>query len=125
MGLAAWQHGNAQTSATVSTNKTVAAIDSGVTQIVDTDAVVVTLPATAVGLTVKVRNGSSAEGAVGINISPNSADQILGNGFTAADNKDAINTKATAKPGDEMTLVADGSLGWYVQSVIGTWAREA
>lgn len=125
MGIGAWKHGNASTSATVSTNKTLAATDSGITQLVDTDGVVITLPATAVGLTAVVRNVSNSVGSVGISVSPNSADQILGNGFTAADNKDAINTKATAEPGDEIVLVADGSLGWYVQRVVGTWAREA
>lgn len=114
-----------QQSANVATNKTVAEADCGVIQNVTVDGVVITLPATTVGMTFIVRNGSSSSGTVGVSISPNALDKIMGNGFTSADNKDAINTKATAKPGDQMVLVADGVNGWFVQSVVGTWAREA
>ena len=91
-----------------------------------------TLPATAVGLVFTVRNGgvadtdaatgSAYDGSVTVNVSPNAADKISGNGFTATDDKDAINTLGDI--GDEITLVADGSLGWYVVNVKGTWARE-
>lgn len=125
MGLAAWKHSNANVQATVSTNKTLTAADSGIAQVVDTDAVVISVPATVVGQTFIVRNGSSAVGTVGIAVSPVAADNIAGNGFTAADNKDAINTKATAEPGDEIIIVADGANGYFIQSVKGVWAREA
>jgi hypothetical protein len=111
-------------SETVSGNKTLDEGDSGVVQRVDTDGAVVTLPATVLGTTYIIENAGSADGAVGISVSPNAADKIMGNGFTSADNKDAINTKATAKVGDRIVLVADGANGWFVQSVIGTWARE-
>lgn len=108
---------------TVSINKTLDSGDSGVFQLVDTDAVVVTLPATAVGLVYTIIN-VAADAAALVSISPNAADKILGNGFTATDDKDAQNTKATAKRGDMMRLVGDGSLGWYVAEVRGIWARE-
>lgn len=114
--------------ATVTADKTLAAADSGLVQNVTADGKVITLPAagaTTVGLTFTVRNGGAYDGAVGISVSPNASDQIIGNGFTAADNKDAINTKTTARPGDELTLVSDGSAGWFVHNVVGTWAREA
>jgi hypothetical protein len=42
----------------------------------------------------------------------------------AADDKDAINTAATDRVGDSLTLVGDGVDGWYVVGVTGTWARE-
>lgn len=112
-----------QQTETVATNKTLDAGDSGVFQIVTADAVVVTLPATVLGLTYTVINGA-ADGAALVSISPAAADKIVGNGFTATDNKDAQNTKATAKKGDMMRLVGDGVDGWYVQEVRGTWARE-
>lgn len=110
--------------ATVSVNKTLAEGDSGVVQVVDTDGVVVTLPATVVGTAYVVENGG-ADGAVGISVSPAAADKIMGNGFTSADNKDAVNTKATAKKGDRIVLVADGVNGWFCEEIVGTWAREA
>jgi len=61
----------------------------------------------------------------GLSVSPAAADQIIGNGFTPADDKDAINTQATEVIGDSVTLVGDGASGWYVVNVGGTWAREA
>lgn len=107
------------------TSKTLAATDCGVVQVVATDAQTLTLPATVVGMTYVVRNGGTADGAVGITVAPNASDKIMGNGFTATDNKAAINTKATAKVGDELVLVGDGVDGWFVQRVVGTWARAA
>ncbi|MBM4644769.1 hypothetical protein GS464_20220 [Rhodococcus hoagii] len=115
----------ARKSAEVAASKTVAAADSGVVQNVTKDAVVVTLPATAAGLTVTIRNGGKADGQVGFSISPNSADKIQGYGLTSADNKDVINTKATARAGDEITLVGDGVDGWFVQNATGVFDREA
>lgn len=119
----------------VTENKTLAATDSGVVQVVKTDAIVLTLPATAVGLLLTVFNGQTypsggAPGAVIdksvlVAVSPNSADKIMGLQFTAADDKDALNTKATSRYGDEIRLLGDGSLGWYVTQAKGAWAREA
>lgn len=108
----------------VSANKTLDEGDNGVAQVVTADAKVVTLPATVVCTTYRVINGC-ADGTCAVTISPAAADKIMGNGFTSADNKDAINTKATAKKGDYMVLVGDGVNGWMVQDVVGTWAREA
>lgn len=83
----------------------------------------ITLPSTVLGLSYKILNGN-ADG-VAITISPAAADKITGNGFTAADDKDAINTAATAKYGDFFEIIGDGADGWFVRAVKGTWARQA
>lgn len=116
-------------------NATLTLADCGIVQNVRTDGVVLTLPATAAGTVFIIRNGGAqvsggpagtgANGSVGVSVSPAAADKIQGNGFTAADNKDAINTKATSQVGDEICLVGDGVDGYNIQYVIGTWAREA
>ena len=124
MGLGAYKHDNSTAYEEVTGAKTLDGGDSGVTQIVTATAVI-TLPATVLGLTYRIVNGGNQVGGVQVTVSPNSADKITGNGFTATDDKDAINTLATAEPGDELVLFGDGSLGWYVQKVKGTWAREA
>lgn len=98
--------------------------DSGFETIVDTDAKTITLPATVLGYTYKIVNGG-ADGAVAVTISPNASDKIMGAGLTSADNKDLINTKATAKKGDYVILSGDGANGWFVTEMVGTWAREA
>lgn len=81
------------------------------------------LPATANGLcftfVFKVPSGGT-----GGQVSPVAADKIMGNGFTSADNKAAINSGATDREGDCITLVGDGVDGWFIDNVMGTWARE-
>lgn len=109
--------------ATVSADTTLDAADCGIVQIVDTDAKIVTLPATAAGLSYTIVNGG-ADGAVLVSISPNAVDKITGAGLTPADDKDLLNTKATAKKGDYVTLIADGADGWVISRMAGTWARE-
>lgn len=111
-------------STTKSDNYTVLATDSGKIIDVDTDAKTITLPSTVLGLTVTIRN-AGADGAVAVTVSPAAADKIVGNGEAGVDNKDIINTKATAKNGDYVTLVGDGVDGWYIQAIKGTWAAEA
>jgi len=85
---------------------------------------VATLPPTQKGLryTFIVKTVSAT---TGLSISPNADDAIYGNGFTVAVDKDAINTAATDAVGDAITLVGDGADGWFIESIIGTWAREA
>lgn len=122
-------------SVNVTTNKTLAITDVGIVQNVTADGLVITLPATVVGYSYTIRNGGAAPSgaaagtgadfSVGINVSPNAADKIAGNGFTATDDKDAINTKATARVGDEIRIIGDGVNGWFLEIVKGTWAREA
>lgn len=119
----------------IDTSKTLADTDCGLVQNVIADNVVITLPATVVGYNFTVRNGgvkstggargTTSDGTALVAISPNASDKIAGNAFTAADNKDALNTKATSHVGDEMQLVGDGVNGYMVTRVFGTWAREA
>ena len=122
----------------VNANKTLAGVDAGIVQNVIADGIVLTLPSTADGLTSTVRNGglpvtngpagSGANKSVLVAVSPAAADGITGNGFTATVNKDALNTKATALVGDEITLEGNGTAGvtaWTATKVQGIWAREA
>lgn len=99
---------------------TVAAADSGVVQLVDTTSTH-TLPATAVG---DVYIFQAAKSGVGITISPNANDNIRGGGLTAVDNKDLILTAATARAGDFVKLVADGSAGYAIAESSGIWVKE-
>lgn len=117
------EHAN-QRRVTLSADTTLSATHIGAIIDVDTDAKVLTLPATVVGMIFRIRN-AGADGAVLVTVSPNASDKIMGGGFTAADDKDALNTKATAKKGDEIWLLGDGVDGWYVVGMRGTWARQA
>lgn len=116
-----------RTDATVSTNKTLAAADSGIVQNVTVSSTV-TLPAatTGPGMSVAVRNGGAGatDGAVTVNITPNGTDQIVGNGFTAANGKGAVNTTGNGG-NDYIALTSDGTSKWYIQASSGTWARQA
>jgi hypothetical protein len=116
--------------------KTLAITDQGIVQNVIADNVAVTLPATVVGYTFTVRNGgvppTSGPAGAGSNksakvfLSPNSVDLIAGGEIaTAADDKDYINTKATANVGDEVSVLGNGTTGWNVSRQKGIWAREA
>ena len=92
---------------------------------VDTDAVTITLPAIATGVDgVQIVNGGSY-GTIAVTISPNASDMILGPGITGADNKDLINTKATAQRGDFVVIGGNDADGYAAQELRGTWAREA
>lgn len=84
----------------------------------------VTLPATAKALrfTFIVKTVTAGAGHL---VTPIAADKVMGNGFTSADDKGAICTGATDREGDAITLVGDGLDGYFVESVTGTWAREA
>lgn len=115
--------------------KTLAITDQGVVQNVIYDNAVITLPSTVVGYDFTVRNGgvpktsgptgTGDDGSAKVSVSPAALDLIEGMQVTAADNKDFINTKATAKVGDELQLIGNGTTGWNVRCVSGTWAREA
>lgn len=117
----------------VTENKTLTLADQGIVQNVKTDAIVVTLPSTSAGATFYIRNGgvtavpagASGDGSVLVAVSPAAADKIQGLAFTAADNKDALNTKTTSRIGDYLKIVGDGVDGWNVVENRGVWTREA
>lgn len=113
-------------SQTKSANYTMTEADSGKTTYIDTDGVVITLPAAGAGIFYNYRFVNVGEdGQVGFSISPNAADKIMGIGLTSADNKDLINTKATAKKGDTVEIFGDGVNGWIVSYAAGQFDREA
>lgn len=64
----------------------------------------------------------------GLSISPNAADAIYGNGLTATLDKDLINSGASDRLGDSVTIIGSGVAGataWRITNVVGTWAKEA
>lgn len=104
---------------------TVTPDDTGTMFIATAADLVFSLPATAVGLVFRFALAAAGlSSGTGLSISPAAADKIMGNGFTSADNKDAINTGASDREGDEIEVTADGVDGWYITYVLGTWARE-
>lgn len=106
-----------------SADYTVDAEDNGKMLWVDTDNVVITLPAVE-GIAVGVGN-IAGFGVAKVSVSPNAVDMIEGPDITAADNKDIINTKATARRGDHILLAYGDANGWRIAKKVGTWAREA
>lgn len=121
----------------VDSAKTLAIADSGYVQNVIADGVIFTLPATASLGYWTARNagikstggakGTVSDGLVGFQMSPNASDQVQGGvSGSAVDNKDIINTKATSKVGDEVSIVNVGETnGPIVTAIRGVWAREA
>jgi len=107
-------------------NASLTPADAGAVLIITAANLVISLPPTAPGLhfTFVLAAGGLSAGA-GLAISPVAADKIMGNGFTSADNKDAILAGATDREGDSITLEGDGADGWYISAVTGTWTREA
>lgn len=91
-----------------------------------------TLPATAEGFRFIIVNAGS-DGTVAITVSPNASDKIMGSftdgrvkvTMTGTDDKDLVNTKATAKKGDTLILVSDGSAGYYIEQATGIWTEES
>ena len=128
IGPAVAIEGNKKTSldfVTKTDNYTVLVTDSGTKFAIATDAKVFTLPSTAKGLTFQFWN-TGADAAVLLSVSPAAADNIAGGGIAGGtDNKDRLNTKATAKKYDMCEVVGDGSAGWIVTKSYGVWAEEA
>lgn len=121
-----FNHGVIKGAAIKTANYTVTSEDSGKTIIADAADLVITLPATIAGFELRVALGPNGlSGGTGLSISPAAADKMMGDGFTPADDKDAILTGATDRIGDAIDIVGDGVDGWLITNVTGTWAREA
>ena len=118
-------YGDRSVRETLSATKTLDAQDTGKVFFVDTDAFVITLPAIADGLGGAKIVNIGAFGTIAVTLSPAAADMILGPDITGADNKDLINTKATARRGDFVVLDLGDADGYVVTEMVGTWAREA
>ena len=98
--------------------------DSGKTFLSNTTDVVFTLPAIAVGNVYTFVN-TGADGQNNLTISPDSIDGILYLGGLV-DDKDLINTQATSKVGDRVTIASLNSVVfWTVVDSQGVWAKEA
>ncbi len=85
---------------------------------------VITLPAVATPTNCKIANGGPF-GTVQISLSPNAVDKVQGPNLPGTDNKDLINTLATARRGDFAKLVTGDANGPFVSELRGTWATEA
>lgn len=98
--------------------------DSGTTFTSELDGIVFTLPSIAIGNVVTFVN-NAPDGTADLSISPAALDGITYAG-SSTDNKDLINTKATANRGDFVTLASlDGVVAWQVVAARGIWAKEA
>ena len=97
--------------------------DSGKTFVSTLDGMVAAMPSIAIGNTVTFVN-MGEDGTAKLSVSPATIDGITYAG-SSTDNKDLINTKATAKKGDFVTLASlDGVIAWQVVAVRGVWAKE-
>ena len=94
--------------------------------VVATAATVFTLPAIGVvGQTFWVINGGP-DGTL-MTVSPNSNDKFLWDvaGAAGTNDKDIVNTAATAKKGDYVKLAFGSADGWIITELGGTWVDEA
>lgn len=113
-------------SKTKTADYTATAADSGLV-LNFTATATLTLPAVAAGtsnVTIIVRVGADNKT---ITVSPNSADKIVGNDFTAADDKDLIFTSQPV--GSYVVLKATNEAttdsAWVVERIFGTATRQA
>lgn len=119
----------------VTENKTLDADQVGFVQNIIADGLTITLPSVGPGLNYTIRNGgvvgtttpagATSDGTAIVTVSPAAADKIQGGVTgTATVNKDLINTKATSRVGDEVSLVGGATTAWSVTNIKGIWARE-
>jgi len=108
----------------ITASLTLTLADSGSLIVCNAADLVVTLPPTFNGFNVTVLTNVLSVG-TGTSVSPNASDQIAGNGLTPVDDKDAINSGASDALGDFIEVTGDGSAGWWITDVRGTWAAEA
>ncbi len=108
---------------TISVNKTLDIQDNGKVFFVDTDAKVITLPVVATPVNCTIVN-IGAFGAVLVAVSPAAADMIHAPDIAGTNDKDHLNTKATAQRGDLVQIRTGDANGWVVSNQKGTWAQE-
>jgi hypothetical protein len=122
--VAGYTPGFSSSMTAITGNVTLDANSSGVVFNVTATAVI-TLPATALGVTYTFIM-DAPDGTAQISLSPNSSDKIRGMTRPGVDNKDLINTLATARRGDYVIIVGDGAAGngWNIVRQSGTWAAE-
>ena len=117
---------NASNSVTLTEDTTIGMADHGFHPIIVTGTTTVTLPAVTAHHAYWIINGNPS-GTGLLTISPNSADKFLFDAAGAAgtNNKDIINTQATAKRGDYVKLIYGSADGWIITEMHGTWVDEA
>lgn len=110
---------------TKSANYTLDIQDNAKVIFIDTDAFTITLPAVAVVVDCTIVN-IGAFGTILVNVSPNAGDMIHAPDIAGVNDKDHLNTKATAKRGDlvQISSGAGDANGWIVRNQIGIWAQE-
>lgn len=98
-----------------------------IVKVTGTATVVITLPPAArvKGASITLIGVAATAAGAGLTLDVPSSDTMNGNGFTAAAGKGAVNSQATSRAGDSITVVSDGGTAWYITAVTGTWAREA
>ncbi|HQZ51032.1 MAG TPA: hypothetical protein PLF17_10935 [Chitinophagaceae bacterium] len=113
-------------------NATLTAGDSGKTFLIGTDALVITLPSTELGLEFTFINSGAAGNNI-VTISPQAADGIAGTITLASSvvtrvgtvDTDLVNTKATSTKGNAVKIVGTGVAGtgaYYIAFSTGIWA---
>jgi hypothetical protein len=119
-------YGSPEEYETVSVNKTLDIEDCGKVLFVDTDAKVITLAAVVTPIEVTIVN-IGAYGAILVAVSPNASDKIHAPDIAGTDDKDHLNTKATARRGDlvQISSGAGDAAGHVVRNQVGIWAQEA
>jgi hypothetical protein len=126
-------YGWVKSTKTISASDTLDGSDCGKVLLVDAgiDTNIITLPATVAGCEFQfVYTG--ADGGALLDISPNASDAVHGSCTLAAsvlelsgsDDADFGFTKATINTGDTVTIVGDGSVGWYVTACAGILANN-
>jgi len=105
----------------VAVDKTLDVQDVGVTQNVTVTGKVVTLPATTLGYTYKIRCGVAG---ISVAVSPDSNDYIAGGGNDEQDDYDWLLPAADSRIGDYIKIVGDGADGWHIMEMVGSWNRE-
>ena len=117
---------------TLTANKTLDIGDSGKTFLIATDALVISLPAPVAGVEYTFVNSGAAGNNI-ITLSPVAADGVAGTITLAATvvvrvgtvYVDLVNTKATSKLGDTVTIVGTGNTGtgaYVIKHSTGIWA---
>jgi hypothetical protein len=110
----------------VTGDTTLTVADNGRTVILNSASThTVNLPAATFGLRFSVANQQVPGSGNGVTVHPAGTDVMRGNNFTESAGKGAVNTQATAKVGDAITVVSDGAGAWTIISLVGVWAREA
>lgn len=116
-------YGNYEVREALTSTKTFDAEDNGKLFWCTGDGSVLTLPAVAAGLSMKLVAGG-AFGTMAMAISPNASDAILGRDLTAVDDKDLLLTKATQRRGDYVVLQSFDADGYVAAELRGIWTKE-